>query len=618
MAQIFTHGYAVVIGVDQNQIQRLALPTVASDVRAVYEVLVHPERCAYDPDNVKLLKGEEATRTEILDALYWLQEKVDADPEATAVIYYSGHGMVDENAGQYYLIPYDIRSLNRIRADAIKAETFTAEIAAIRPQRMLVLLDCCHAAGVDAKAVELAADAPHLKPVSFPLELPGTKDIPVFDQGAKDVHHLATGAGRAILNSSTGAESSYIRRDGKMSLFTYHLIEALTGHAPHDSDDETVLVTDVMSYVTREVAATARDEGRQQTPVMRTTGVFPVALLLGGEGTKGIEAPPDPLAPLPQVPGMNVTFNQAGQTVGGHQVNIGEMEGDIGHIGDKIDTGGGTYVGGNVQTGGGDFVGRDRITRGDEVHGDKFTGDKVGGDKVGGDSYSFGDIEAESFAVGPGSSASKSASKGVPEPDRSESTIVQARRLEAAMPETAYVQQTTELLVMVSLLESEGLRKLLPKETVSGDIIAQDDISTAPAEIAFPGEAEPVTLHVEVMASGRDFEIEEPERTIRVFPDGDSDEETFFLNPMRPSRRAPVTVRLYDEEMRRRAIIRLAIQIEGEAEAQEGGGGELGEEIIRYALAQGKVVVNYVNTGGGSYVDGDVNAGEFTGRDREG
>jgi hypothetical protein len=183
------------------------------------------------------------------------------------------------------------------------------------------------------------------------------------------------------------------------------------------------------------------------------------------------------------------------------------------------------------------------------------------------------------------------------------------------MPETAYVQQTTELLVMVSLLDSEGLRRLLPKETVSGDIIAQDDVSEVPAEITFPGKTEPVTLRVEVLASKRDFEIEEPTREIQVYPDSDSGEETFFINPLRPSRHAPVSVRLYDQEGRRRAVIRLAIRVEGEEEEPGDGGGRLGDEIIRYALAQGKVVINYVDTGGGTYVGDDVITDEFTGRD---
>lgn len=77
MSELFEHGYAVVVGVDENNISRLALPTVAKDVQAVHDVLVHPDRCAYKPENVKLLKGAESTNKNILDALYWLQEKAE-------------------------------------------------------------------------------------------------------------------------------------------------------------------------------------------------------------------------------------------------------------------------------------------------------------------------------------------------------------------------------------------------------------------------------------------------------------------------------------------------------------------------------------------------------------
>ena len=62
-----------------------------------------------------------------------------------------------------------------------------------------------------------------------------------------------------------------------------------------------VLVTDIMSWVTREVKKSAARESRDQTPVMRTSGVFPVAQLIGGEGVaKGLGGiAPDPLADLP-------------------------------------------------------------------------------------------------------------------------------------------------------------------------------------------------------------------------------------------------------------------------------------------------------------------------------
>lgn len=376
MSTPLENAFAVIIGVDDNQVSRLALPTVAKDVQAVYDVLVHPQRCGYAKDNVRLHTGAEATQDNIFDAFFWLQDQIKAHPNATAIVYFSGHGLFDPRSEQYYLIPYDIGEMRRIRQKAIKAEVIGAEIAALEPERLLVVLDCCHADGMGMKNVEPdSLDGP--LPAAFPLDLPETKGIPTVEDGGKGISALAQGNGRAILNSSTGAESSYIRRDGAMSVFTYHFIEALTGHAPHDTDATTVLVTDVMSYVTRKVAATAQAEGRKQTPVMKTTGVFPVAMLLGGTGTKGIDALPDPLEPLPDAATtqQNTTFNQENQTVHRDQYNIGR-DAHIDQIGNTTthNTGGGDYVAGNKTSAGRDYI-AGSVVQGDKIVGEHKTAD---------------------------------------------------------------------------------------------------------------------------------------------------------------------------------------------------------------------------------------------------
>ena len=422
MAEVFEHGYAIVIGVDDNNIKRLALPTVAKDVQAIYDVLIHPQRCGYKEENVRLLKGSESTRINIIEALEWLDEQVENDPKATAVIYYSGHGMEDKKSNRYYLIPYDIKDLKKVKSYAIEATNLTDTIQNITAKRLLVILDCCHADGMGIKSVD---DSEKVKSAAFPLDLPETKEIPELpmEPGAKAVSDLLEGEGRAILNSSTGAQPSFVRKDRKMSLFTYHLIEALTGHAPHADDATVVYVTDVMSWVTHEVKKSAQNDGVVQTPVMRTSGVFPVAQLIGGQGVaKGLDGVlPKPIDPLPpavsiqvsdvdgsafigdvnaggDVAGGNIEkteIHQEGQTVNGPQINAGDNA-QFGQIGDNINTGGGDYVSGH---------------KGDVVHGDKFTGDKVGGDKVmgdkiGGDNISVGNISGGSgIAIGRGAAA---------------------------------------------------------------------------------------------------------------------------------------------------------------------------------------------------------------------
>lgn len=42
MTDQFSHGYALIIGVDQNSVPAWALPAVARDVEALRAVLIHP------------------------------------------------------------------------------------------------------------------------------------------------------------------------------------------------------------------------------------------------------------------------------------------------------------------------------------------------------------------------------------------------------------------------------------------------------------------------------------------------------------------------------------------------------------------------------------------------
>lgn len=378
MTDQFSHGYALIIGVDQNSVLDWALPAVARDVEALRDVLIHPQRCAYAEAHVKLISGAEATRQNILAGFDWLQECLAQDAAATAVVYYSGHGWRDEQAQppQYYFIPYDVRR-DRLRSSALRADELAEAIDALQPARLLVLLDCCHAGGMGVK--ELAFP---YTPAAPPLDLltpPGAILAKALDSGG--LAQLGQGAGRAILTSSRAEQRSYMSSQTQMSIFTYHLIEALTGSAQPgfarvfrgDTNLESaqeVLVSDILSYVYRRVPATARQEvGSEQQPDGRLTGNFAVALLLGGKGLAAGATPPSPLEPLPIVNGSER---------GGHIIQIGKIEAVNVAMGNQIidqrganiqvggrttiKTSGGSYVAGDVETGG-DFSGRDQVNR---------------------------------------------------------------------------------------------------------------------------------------------------------------------------------------------------------------------------------------------------------------
>ena len=280
---MFDHGYALLIGVDWNKYERLALPVVGKDIQRLAKILSHPDRCAYLPENIEVLTQEEATRENILGGLTRLGEKLtnDQSGNATAIVYFSGHGHL-ERTGESFLLPYDMGF--PVSLYGVPAKGFAEAIAALNPRRLMVVLDCCHAEAMDLKG-DAALDG--VSTVAITAETPG------FSK-------LATGEGRAVLSSSRSDQKSWIRDDGRMSVFTYHLIEALTGHAGRVASPD-VTVTEVMDYVAKTVPATAKKEkNATQTPVFQFKGTaFPVALIMGGKGVaKGSEAP-SPLENLP-------------------------------------------------------------------------------------------------------------------------------------------------------------------------------------------------------------------------------------------------------------------------------------------------------------------------------
>lgn len=298
MTAAFVQGYALLIAVDESQEQGWALPFVARDVSEVQAVLVHPERCAYLPDNVKVAQGKDATRDGILDGLSWLRQKLaeDRSDNETAIVYFTGHGLRDVTGPDpvFYLRPYDARQ-ESLRLSALRADDFAAEIQSLKPRRLLVLLDCCHAGGMRAKGEAAAGES--LESIAIPsaLFMTGAKGISP-GEGSKGMAGLAEGSGRAVLSSSQTGQLSWLRKDRTMSIFTYHLIEALTGHAQPQDGASKVLVSDVMSHVSRKVPESTRaDWNKPQEPDYQVSGNFPVALLLGGKGLSKGQTAPDPL-----------------------------------------------------------------------------------------------------------------------------------------------------------------------------------------------------------------------------------------------------------------------------------------------------------------------------------
>lgn len=275
MPQKFLHGYALLVGVGATSYVSWSLPVTVKDVKAIHSVLTDPNICGY-PNNgqhIRLLHDKAATRAAILDGLAWLKSQVASDAEATAVIFYSGHGWLDQASGRYYLIPHDVQPYNII-GSALSGEDFTAALREIKARRLLVVIDSCHAQGI-ASSKETATQ----------LDLPPGLAQAAATEVKGLLKALKQGEGRAVFASSRGHQVSWVRKDGSLSVFTHHLLEAMQGADNRPGDTE-VRLSNLMGHLGKAVPASVQQmHSAEQVPFFDTaTEDFPVALLLAGKG----------------------------------------------------------------------------------------------------------------------------------------------------------------------------------------------------------------------------------------------------------------------------------------------------------------------------------------------
>jgi uncharacterized caspase-like protein len=254
----FKHGYALLVGVGDCKYTQWSLPVTVRDVTAIKDVLTDPILCGYGDNDahLRLLCNEMATKAGIMEGLQWLKLIADRDSEATIIVYYSGHGWLNPANGKYYLIPHDVKP-TRIADSAVAGSDFMQALQAIKSQKLLVILDCCHAAGMAAtKGGEMEFRLPNGADLDAPEGF-----VPQSAKG--QFAALVEGKGVAMLASSDRDQLSWIKQDQTCSVFTDHLIDGLRG-AGNLVGDREVTVMNLIDHLSKTVAKTARAEYQAQ------------------------------------------------------------------------------------------------------------------------------------------------------------------------------------------------------------------------------------------------------------------------------------------------------------------------------------------------------------------
>ncbi len=252
MRKTFSNGYALVIGVGAD------LPSTIDDAEGVASILKDPDRCGYPDEQVRLLTGRDAMRKDILRGLMWLS--ISTDEKSTVIVYFSGHGyrFGPSNDQAHYLLPNDY-DLTRYKETCIAGAMFAGLLKKISARKLVLLLDCCHAAGVGG------IKGARIQMVKAPLP-------------AEALSLLEVGKGIIIIASSL--ENEYSHTGHPYSIFTQALVEVLSGQGV-SRQDGFVRVADLALYA-REVVPGRTADRQHPTLHFEHADNFVLAYYAGG------------------------------------------------------------------------------------------------------------------------------------------------------------------------------------------------------------------------------------------------------------------------------------------------------------------------------------------------
>jgi hypothetical protein len=268
----FPSGHALVVAIAAYPKVRPLPAAILNDAREVAAVLTSPVHCGYDPSNVTLLLDAQATLDALRRELATLATRVK--PDDTVMIFFSGHGarLGDPANPESALVPVDCDPSNVVSTVLSEAE-FSAALARITAQRLVVLIDACHSGGAGSFK---AGDATEFPDLGF---------------SEKSLARLAQGTGRVLIASSRASEISLVLPGATNSLFTQHLLDALRGEARAHGDG-LIRIFEVFNHVSEKVRGVVPD----QHPIFKASDLednFAVALDRGGTKSVGSTAAMD-------------------------------------------------------------------------------------------------------------------------------------------------------------------------------------------------------------------------------------------------------------------------------------------------------------------------------------
>ena len=258
--------FAVIIGIDKYKSPDIeGLKVAGIDAKSIYQIITDPKGGGFPVENVKLLLNDQATRESITKILgEWLPGQ--AKPDDMVLIFYSGHGGIEPDlsgeeadGNSKYIIPYDTDPKN-LFSTAIQNSNLSGMLQRIGSNQMVFLIDCCYSGGA-------TTGQEVIKSISSPTAKVGT-----------DVYNDFSGSGRVIISASLSDQVSYEIPKLNHGIFTYNLLEGISGKADYNKDGVVTLIAEMYPFLSQEVVKMAYSFGFRQNPTLKCQVVGDPAL----------------------------------------------------------------------------------------------------------------------------------------------------------------------------------------------------------------------------------------------------------------------------------------------------------------------------------------------------
>lgn len=246
---------ALLVGINEyvdSVISRLNFSV--NDIEGFYEILADSEKGKYDKGNIRILsdsRNEKPTRNNILSKLTTMSRSVN--PEDSILFYFSGHGY--EKNGKSYLLCSDSYT-NTLEETAIPIELIRKTMENSLARIKIIVLDACHSGAIK-----------------------GIKDSGIMTKQFFETFFPAP-EGFVVLTSCKQGECSFEWNEKGHGVFSYYLLEGLSGNADRDRDG-IITITDAHAYTSENVKRWAFKKGLEQNPTLeaKISGDIPLVYI---------------------------------------------------------------------------------------------------------------------------------------------------------------------------------------------------------------------------------------------------------------------------------------------------------------------------------------------------